>query len=370
MIPYYAITLYAAVMGILSTALSRRFIADRNKEISRGADLKPLRPTKWTYFDFLLVIGLIIFSALRFQVGSDFAMYTRLYESQYVDDWALQIQASPQEIGYTVLSLFLFRVSQAPELLFWVTSIITVLPAYAAIKKRSDDPTMSVLLYIMLAFFVTPFNIIRQGIAISLNFWANTFIEKNKVAFVIINAIAATFHTSVLIVAVVQLLVHKWKFTKKKTVVALIAAVIAAGGLSTFTSLATWLNGLNGRYDAYIGNTATSAGLGTYLVLFVTLALLAYAATFGNVQDNSKYFTYVLIGVAFLIVGTQAIAVARMQLYFGIFLVLLVPNQMHKRPERSLEKLFLAAAAAVYFGFHLANYGDLTPYQTYLGTPH
>lgn len=370
MIPYYAITVYAALMGGLSTFISRHFITERAKEIAKGAELKPLRSTQWTFFDWLLVIGLITFSAMRFEVGSDFKMYSRFYEGLYTNDWDLQIEASPQEVGYTVLSLFLRQFSEEPHLIFWVTSIITVLPAYAAIKKRSLDPTMSILLYILLAFFVTPFNIIRQGIAISLNFWANTFIEKKyKVAFIVINAIAATFHTSVIIVAVIQLIAHKWKPTKKKAVAVGILAVVAAMGLHTFTSLAEWLNGLNGRYDTYIGTTAASAGLGTYLVIAVTLALLIYAAALGNVQAQSKYFIYVLIGAAFLIVGTQAIAVARMQLYFGIFLVLLVPNQMQNRKDPTIEKFFLVIAAAVYFGFHLANYGGLLPYQTYLDVP-
>lgn len=366
MIPYYAITAYAALMGGLSAYISRFFIAEREKEIAKGAELKPLRSTRWTIFDWLLVFGLVAFSALRFEVGSDFKMYSRFYESLFPNDWALQIQASPQEVGYTVLSLFLRQFSEEPHLIFWVTSAITVLPAYAAIKKRSADPTMSVLLYILLAFFVSPFNIIRQGIAISLNFWANTFIEKNKFAFIVINAIAATFHTSVIIVAVIQIVVHKWKPTKKKAVAATILAVVGAAGLHTFTSLAEWLNGLNGRYDTYIGSTAASAGLGTYLVLAVTVALLIYAASLGNVEANGKYFIYVLIGAAFLIVGTQAIAVARMQLYFGIFLVLLVPNQMQNRTNPAIEKIILVMAAAVYFGFYLANYGGLLPYQTYI----
>lgn len=369
LIPYYAIAVFVAAMGGLSRYTNKYFMSEREKEIERGLTIKTLSATRWTIFDVLIVIALVSFSAMRFEVGSDFKMYSRFYESLYANDWVLQIQASPQEVGYTVLSLFLRQFSDSPHLIFWVTSIITVLPAYAAIKKRSADPTLSLLLYVLLAFFVSPFNVIRQGIAVSLNFWANTFIEKNKPAFIAINAVAALFHTTAIIIAVVQLIIHKWKPSAKTVVAVIAAAIIGAAGLHSFTFLGEWLNGLNERYDTYIGAKSSTAGLGTYLVLAVTLALLLYSARLGNVKANSTYFMYVLVGVAFLIVGTQAIAISRMHLYFGIFLILLVPNQMQNRAKPGLEKALLVVAAAIYFGFFLANYGGLLPYQTYMDNP-
>ncbi len=56
-----------------------------------------------------------------------------------------------------------------------------------------------------------------------------------------------------------------------------------------------------------------------------------------------------------------------MQLYFGIFLVLVLPNQLTMTPAwRRGIAVLLILASMVYFGFYLHNYGDLLPYKTYL----
>jgi hypothetical protein len=365
LLPYYLVTGFVAILAGLSRYTHRTYTAIREKEIDAGLEAKPISATRWSFFDYLIVIVLICFSALRFEVGSDFPMYSRTYESLLPNDWGLQIQLSQQEIGYTALSLWLRTLSDSPHLIFWATSLITVVPVYATIKKKSADPFLSVLLYILLAFFVSPFNIVRQGIAVALNFWASTFLDKNKKAFVVINAVAACFHTSVIVVALVQLIIHKWKPSKKKFLLVIVAAIVAAAGLHSFTFLADLLNKLNGRYDAYIDKNAVEAGLGTYLVIGVTIALLIYAYSLGRIRENGTYFMLVLVGAALLIVGTQAIAISRMQLYFGIFVILLIPNQMHSNKRSVLEKFVLIAAAAVYFGVYLTYYGGLLPYQTY-----
>lgn len=357
-------------MSVISEFVRRHFRDVRGQSFTRGLPVKATEQPelkfdrRWTLFDYFAVVVLIAFSALRFEVGTDYLMYANRFAALNPGSWSEQLAVSPQEIGYTILSLALRSVTESPNLIFWVMSVLTVLPVYVTIKKQSLDPTMSLLLYVLLAFFVSPFNIMRQGVAISLSFWASTFLNKNKLAFVAMNALAATFHSSALIVAAIQFLVRNAKPTKGKAVLIGVLAVAAAAGFHQLPFLTALLNNLNDRYEAYLG--ATAAGIGTYLVIASRAALLAFAMKIGQSELARQYGMYVLVGIAFLIIGTQSIAVNRMELYFGIFLILLIPNQLHGHKNAFTYKVLLYAFGGLYFAQYLSNWGNLIPYKTYL----
>ena len=373
MLAYFAVTAVTGVVSGFSEWVVRTFQRDRIQQAEKTGQ-QVTKHARWTPFDFIAIAILVTFSAMRFEVGTDYLAYYRRYYFTDPGSWSEFIAASPQEAGFTTLSLFLKTISDSPYLIFWVTSALTVIPAYVAIKKKSYDPTMSVLLYILLAFFVSPFNIIRQGVAISLNFWASTFIDKNKKAFVLINAIATMFHTSVVIAAIVQLVIHKWKPTGKKVFLFVIVGLAGAGLLKVAPVAATWLNALNPRYDNYLAQSAeNTAGLGTYLVIAAHLALLIYAIVMLKNQppkselenqDNSRYMVYVAAGLAFVIIGTQSIVVSRLEYYFAISLVLLIPNAIRQAKSADLHRLIMLVMAGIYFAFFLTHYGDLVPYKT------
>ncbi|MCW2132874.1 EpsG family protein [Arthrobacter sp. VKM Ac-2550] len=363
MLPYFAVTAATGFLSWLSEFI-RNTPRSQTQRATERPGLRRVRVLRWTPIDFFIIAVMVTFSAVRYEVGTDYGMYARRFQELSTVDWSGQLAASPQEIGYTALSLFLRGFTDNPSIIFWVTSALTVIPVYAAIKKQSLNPTMSLLLYVLLAFFVAPFNIIRQGIAISLSFYASTFLDRNKTAFVIINAIAATFHTSAILVAVIQLLARNAKPTKKKALILGVVALVAAGGISQWSFLSTFLNSLNERYDTYLG--AAAVGLGSYLVIVTRVALLAYAMRLGRSQHYQRYGMYVLIGIMFLIAGTQSEAVNRMELYFGIFLILLIPNQLAGRRDAGLHKVGLCIAGGIYLAMYLSNWGHLTPYQTYL----
>lgn len=372
MIPYYFLTGTIAILSLTSESIRGIFARNRAAEVAQRTprlafDRSGSTRTKdhaWTLFDYFAIIILTAFSALRFEVGTDYIMYARRFAMLHPGQWAEQIADSPQEIGYTLLALTLRSVSESPSIMFWVTSALTVIPVYITIKKQSADPTLSILLYILLAFFVAPFNIMRQGVAVSLSFWASTFVDKNKPVFFAINAVAACFHISAVLVALIHLFARNLIPTPKKGITMGIVAVIAAAGISQWSFLGSLLNSLNDRYDGYLVGDA--AGLGTYLVILSRIALLIYALHLGLSEYSNRYGTYVLIGLAFLIIGTQSIAVSRMELYFGIFLILLIPNQLKNHPNTGMHKAIIISFGVVYLAQYLMNWGDLVPYKTYL----
>lgn len=364
MLPYYVLTGIVVVFSCLGEIVRVHFTKLRVSEAAARGWPEPKRRV-WTPLDIPVVALLVAFAAMRYEVGTDYTMYANIFEKINTSDWQEQIDLSLQEAGYTFIQLVLRSVSDSPYSIFWVMSTLTVVPIYITIKKKSQNVPLALTLFILLAFFVSPFNVMRQGAAVALNFWASTFLDKNKKVFILLNLLASTLHASVLIVAVVQLIVRNWRPSVTSIGVMLSGAIIVTLGLSQFTTVLGWLEFLNPRYDGYVA--AETAGVGTYLLIAVYMALLIFSRAVAPLGDSNRYFIFVLLGVAFLIVGTQSVVLSRMEMYLSIFLILLVPNQIEKQQKKMYSILAVTSAAAVFFAFYVSNWGHLTPYQTYIG---
>jgi hypothetical protein len=367
---YFAVAALVGLASALSLVTSNLFVAADGDTLKlvRAADRSDRSAGRWTVFDILAVAVMVTVSGLRYQVGTDFNLYYTLYNKLDPAHWQATLASSPQEVGYTGLSLALRGISDSPYLIFWVASALTIIPVYVTIKKQSVDPTMSLLLYVLLAFFVAPFNLVRQGIAISLNFWADSYLDHNKKAYLVINAVAASFHASVLLVVVIQFIARRCQSSVRLLTAVVIASMVAVLLYTRIGVFAVWLNTLNPRYDGYIV-AQQGAGIGSYLIIAARLGLLLYVLTLArrSVRDQSirRHTNYVIVGLFFLFLGTQSVVISRMELYFGMFLVLLIPNTLGAR-RAWLDKIVIVALAAVYLGFFLTNYANLIPYQTQL----
>lgn len=364
MVVYYVIAVAAGVLSSSAEVIERHFSASRT--MRRTADRKS-QGSRWNLFDYLAVTVLIAFSGLRFEVGTDYAIYALNYIQIEPASWLAYLDRSPLEAGYTLLTIGLRSISDSPHLIFWVTAALTVLPAYATIKKQSLDPTFALLLYVMLAFFVTPFNVIRQGVAVALNFWASTFLGSRTTFFVLINLLACTFHLSAAPAALIQMAAWKWRPNTRGVLVILAGAVMVVFVIGTGL-VRNILAVVFPRYESYLD--ANAAGIGTYLMILVKFALVMFALHLVKQQVQTSYAAYASIGLLFLVVGTQFLVVSRMESYFGIFLVLLLPNCLALSSQdakaKGLQRALVLVVAATFFAFYLRNYGSLVPYQTYL----
>lgn len=346
MLPYFALALVAVALAGAADYVRRRSTAGG-----------------WNPFDVLTIIALVSFSALRHNVGTDYRGYATRYLQLENVRWGA-LPDTGQESGFIGMQLLLHRVSHDPAILFWVTSALSVIPVYAVIRKRSLHGTMAVALFILLAYYVTPFNVIRQGTAAALLFWAASFLPTRRRAFIAIACAAALFHVSAILAA---LLIYfsrprRFRLTKGRAAVALVVATGVALSLDRISLLRSGADLLNPRYETYIG--VDQGGIGALLILAAHAALLLYALAFKGTDDDRPYVTWTFIGILFLIVGTQDVVLGRMALYFTPFLVLLVPNRLTGHKTAPIHKMAVLVAASAYFAVYLSYFGGLLPYQT------
>lgn len=332
------------------------------EEIARAA-------RRWTVFDVAAVTVLIAFSGLRYDVGTDYPTYELVFNSMNPDDWASDFAESTQEVGYTLLMLVIKSFTEDPKALFWVAAVLTVLPVYLGIKRLSMEPGFAVALFIAFEY-TSSFNALRQYIAIALLFLAWTYLGKRNVVFWVLALIALSFHMTAILAIVVMLVVRRWRPTVQTTLFFLGGALVAAAGVRAAPFLVSFLEVLNPRYGDYLESGQT--GIGSYLSIVAYLAMLVLVVFVGSrraplTRLDSQLAVLVLAGVALMIVGTQAIVLSRLSGYFGIFVIVLVPNRIGKMQDRTLITLLVLLAAAAYYALGIQNYGEVIPYRTYLG---
>lgn len=360
MIVYFAVA--AGAIGLTSLGDRTR---GRHRPPVRLIDFlrRPLVGT-WSVTDLVVVCGLVVFSAFRWRVGTDYGLYTDLYQRLDPSDWAGSIARSPQELGFTVLSLALRSVSPGPRPLFVLCAAATVLLSYAALKRASAWLPLSVAIYILYAGYLQPFNTVRQGLAIAILFWANRFLVKRWPVWILFVLLATSFHTTAAFAALAQLLVIRWRPTLM-TSIAVIAVLGLGGGLLIHAPpVIEWLSAINPRYGVYL--SGDGSGLGTYLIAAVWAILLVGTLIVARGRPTGRLHAYGTLAVLFTIIGTFAPDAGRMADYFTPFFALLVPAAIERHGHRRIIGIGIVLFGAAYFATFLLSFDGLLPYRAAL----
>lgn len=153
---------------------------------------------KRTVFVLLCFAQCVIIAGNRYGIGADYGMYasgffnmvrTGFEELSY-EDW---------EIGFVLLNKAIGYFSAWPSVFVMVTSVLTLIGPFYLIWRYSQNPFLSVFLFLNMYLFYLDLNYIRQGIAMSIMCFAYGFLRDKKFwRFLLITAIAATFHMTVL----------------------------------------------------------------------------------------------------------------------------------------------------------------------------
>ncbi len=351
MTPYFAVLLATAVLMALSAAVRARGRLD---------------PGRWTYFDLVTLVLLVVFSGSRVGVGTDYPAYVSRWQLVRPDYWGRTLRDTSQDLGFATLQLLLKTVTDEPQVLFWVTSVLTVVPAFVVIKRRSLDPTMAVWLYLTLGSYLLPFNVVRQGLAASILFYAaTTYLDHHRRRYAFLAALATVLHASALPAAVILFLVRNWRPRVRTLVLVVGGGTLLAGFVVQLGIFAQVASLINPRYNSYV--VLDQAGIGTYLTIAAKLGLLLVCYALASHLDrfDQRYLLFATIGIATLIVGTRALVLARLDLYFSLFLVLVVPNAL-RATRGPWARMGLAAASAVYMAVFLDHYAGLLGYTSTL----
>lgn len=359
----------------------------------------------------LTAIFLILFalSACRLNVGNDYAKYVEFMHLVNCDAYV------PTEIGFNFLVRLIYGLSGYENflLVFAFYSFATVLFFLLAMYGQSDEFGLTFFLFMTLGYYFQTFSTVRYYLALAIALYAMKFVlRKQWGRFVVLVALGATFHKSLLVVIPLYFLASlpwkKWQLA------------IAAAFCTTFLFLQDfYLKLVVFLYPTYEDTEYLEGGT-SYISILRCVAVLGFAGTVylmrqenGNENDTSIiksavtikngrkihgaeagindgktvmnieeevewnrrfwFYTYLNLGALVLYVFCSFLPIiSRIGYYLMVSQILFLPMLLRAVPDKKWRQLFRAGlllAAVLYFAMYLkkgANDGVLIlPYKTF-----
>jgi len=158
----------------------------------------------------LAVIPMLLVSALRYQVGTD-------YTKRYVENYRMLqkgIDVEDLEIGFKAIDYVCLFFTKDAYLLFIVTSLIILSIVFEVIYKKSSNSILSVIIFFLGGYFFGTLNLVRQYIAVAFILLGYQFLmfENRKKAyslFVLCGILAFLMHSSSIVCFAIMFLTRK-----------------------------------------------------------------------------------------------------------------------------------------------------------------
>lgn len=273
------------------------------------------KTAKW-----FLLIFIIIFSGLRFQIGWDYDTYTKLF---FRTDELADIEPS-----WRFLILFFNYTTGNAQTLFFLSSIIIYSLLIAFIYKYSSSPLLSVLIFICFPlYYGESLSCIRQYIAVVFFLLSYKFLlKRNFLKFLLTNAIGISFHYSTVIVIPIYFIVHKHISNR-------ILILLIIGSFFLYALIIYFFPGfeLLQKYSLYMDEgieVGSSSGIDVIIRYLLIIALLLSRKKLDYDNDIRVRTTFNLYIIGALICSGLYFypPFRRMSYFFMIFEVLIIAD--------------------------------------------
>lgn len=327
----------------------------------------------------ILVLPMFILVAFRsINIGIDTIVYYKAYQTiGYVDGIkTVLFSNSFMEKGYLIITYIFSRLGfeyytfQVIEALFIYTSF------GAMIRKYSSNMSMSCLIFVTMQRFFGTMNQARMWIAAAILFYSINLIQERKfIKFLVLVAIASSFHKSAMIFIIVYFIVRIPENYKKWVSLGLGALVIEILGISFLERLTSTI----GMYENYVNTDRFSSNIKiSILISLITVmgffviairtkmwASLSFEKLYKRIHVLSKYnfmntkkqmtvsrilFNLLLLSICFNIIGLKSSIFGRVTVYFSVFAVVTIPDLI-STVINNFNRNFIRFCVILYFVF-------------------
>ncbi len=238
---------------------------------------------------FLAACVLALITGLRgSKVGWDTESYIYLFDNVLGE----KMDVVRSEIGFRSIVLLLSKISQSPNFMFFLFSLLTNSLILFRLWDFKEQISIEWAVFVYCAqFYFFSFNLVRQFIAVSMVFYASRYIkDKDYIVFSIITILAALFHVSALIgflFLVIDLFLYKNKENKKKAIKQII--IIISLGVALLIALFIFKSDI---FESIIKRSVEyfkSFNLNFGLMLPLKLFMLFFLFNFVLYERKNKY---------------------------------------------------------------------------------
>ena len=313
-----------------------------------------------------LIATLILFSGLRYAVGSDYIMYENMY-FKFGTGTEFQLRTG---FGFYILCklfLLIFPYHFVPLMFF--LSVVTVYCIYRFSEKNSVNLGLSILLFVCLGFYTMSFNIFRQMLSTALVLYSYNFLkDKKHVRYILLSICAVAIH-NISIIAVIAILFFTKIFHKKFNSIFLFICGIVGIVLYNviYSFIVTHIKALN----IYISDDSFQPGIGTFLqvliygVFFIVVNLKSKDLVEKN-KENLVFINIFSCSYVFMMLAVRNILFMRVANYLNIFIILLLPElyEIYKIKDKKVLNILMYVALIIYFLVYINSFGSVVPYYS------
>ncbi|WP_026505093.1 EpsG family protein [Butyrivibrio sp. NC3005] len=267
-----------------------------------------------------IFIMLFAVSALRLNVGNDYAKYVNFMHLAYVDAYV------PTEIGFNLLAKIVYSLCGFENylLVFAFFSFFTMLFFLWAMKELSDAFRWTFMMFMLLSYYFQSLSTVRYYLALSIALFSIRYIrKKDYVRFVVAILLGSLFHKSVLVTLIIYpLCIIKWKRWMG----------IAAGSIAlTFVFCKEfYLKLLLLVYPSYKGTEYLAGGTSIVsIVRILAIGALVYLFYKDAIKENVMNIFYVkcnFLALLLYVFCSFLPVISRIGYYLTITQILLVPS--------------------------------------------
>lgn len=273
----------------------------------------------------LSVVPFILISALRYDVGTD-------YFYRYVPDYnniVNGVNVDNLEIGFRLLIKLCILITKDYQILFVLTSIITITLFMYTMHKQSKDIILSVCIFLLGGFFFQSLNILRQYMAIAMVFFSYRYLLKNKYWIFILGVTLAFFIHNASIVCLILLILKDREIFNFKNVliIALIIFILGTPLINMFKSVIE-----NTRFNVYIDSVYDRGEMRkltilSNLILYIFMYALYIVRKKNNkiTKEDILYINMQGLTLTFIMLSSKFYLFFRIAYYFMIFQIISIP---------------------------------------------
>ncbi len=281
------------------------------------------------YFVISSCLILLLYAALRaHNLQPDIPVYVDYYKDYSKMSFNEIIKIFDSDIKDPFYYFFGWCFSRIfPDPQWWLTfvafSFISV--AGILIYKESENPILSFIAFITLAFFEFSLSGLRQTLAFSLTMLSYFGIKKRDwKLFVLLVLLASLFHRSALIFLITYPVAHS-KIGKVHLIIGIIVAVLFLVGKSYVRELLQRYL-VDTQYEGYVERTVglSIAGFVIQGCIFL-FSYLYYPSVTKKYKHGNIFYNLSFIGLLFQLFSSMIAEFFRISRYFSIFNILLIP---------------------------------------------
>lgn len=318
---------------------------------------------------------LAIIAAIRDNTGSDFQSYESIWNDINPLNIAITEGTGYQylEPGFRYTVSFLKLFSDSGFLFFSFFSILSLILLVIALLRFNYNPLISIFLYFSIFYMPYIFNVMRQGLAMSIFLVSLEFIlERKLLQTVLLSMLAASFHITGILIIISYFLVPFFQRVKPiflLTIGSFIASIFTLSNVSQRIFLFFFPS----RSDSFIILQAENTSLLQVFVRLLLILSFIYLGTYlrrANFNTTYRYLInlYIfgfLIYIAFFDFNLLA---TRFNMFLRILEIIIIPILLFHAKNNITKPVLFFYYLLIGIAYFIANVNNpANDYQTIFG---